>query len=215
MSSCMEKCVVRKNNTIIILPMGTLWFRQSARVYNTVALYVQLSRSYATARTLLQYTSYILKFCRGCYQNTNVTLSRLFMTARGHQANRTTFNDVCFNCGYKGHWSGECPARYASRSGGFRKTGGIKPPQASREIPLGNDESVGVSECESCVFIEVRAGGQNKGEIHSNDSLTPHNGSPMSVKGRLKSHIKFWEAIGAPQYILSTIEHGYKIPFQT
>ena len=45
--------------------------------------------------------------------------------------------------------------------------------------------------------------------------MTPRNGSPMSRKGRLKSHIKFWEAIGAPQYILSTIEHGYEIPFQT
>ena len=58
------------------------------------------------------------------HQNTNVTFFRLLMTAQGHQANRTEFNDVCFNCGYKRLWSRECPARYASRSGGFRKDWG-------------------------------------------------------------------------------------------
>ena len=79
------------------------------------------------------------------HQNTNVTFSRLLMTAPGHQENRTEFNDVCFNCGYKRHWSGECPARYASSRDVFEKTGGIKPPQASREIPFENDESVGMS----------------------------------------------------------------------
>ena len=29
----------------------------------------------------------------------------------------------------------------------------------------------------------------------------------------LKVHIAFWERINAPEYILDTIRHGYKIPF--
>ena len=33
------------------------------------------------------------------------------------------------------------------------------------------------------------------------------------VKGRLKEHVKFWEEIGANEYILSVIKNGYKIPF--
>lgn len=33
------------------------------------------------------------------------------------------------------------------------------------------------------------------------------------VKNRLREHIKFWENIGANQFILDTIKYGYKIPF--
>ena len=34
-----------------------------------------------------------------------------------------------------------------------------------------------------------------------------------SVKGRLKEHITFWIKIGAPNFVLSVIQEGYKIPF--
>jgi hypothetical protein len=34
-----------------------------------------------------------------------------------------------------------------------------------------------------------------------------------SVKGRLKEHITFWIKIGAPNFVLSIIQEGYKIPF--
>ena len=33
------------------------------------------------------------------------------------------------------------------------------------------------------------------------------------VKGRLKAYIRFWQDIGAPQWVLDTIRHGYVIPF--
>ena len=35
----------------------------------------------------------------------------------------------------------------------------------------------------------------------------------LSVKGNLRHNIKFWKSIGAPYYILSIIENGYKLPF--
>ena len=36
---------------------------------------------------------------------------------------------------------------------------------------------------------------------------------PFSVKDNLRHNIKFWNSIGAPYYILSIIENGYKLPF--
>ena len=36
---------------------------------------------------------------------------------------------------------------------------------------------------------------------------------PLSVKGNLRYNIKFWKSIGAPYYILSIIQNGYKLPF--
>ena len=33
-----------------------------------------------------------------------------------------------------------------------------------------------------------------------------------NVKGRLKTHLQFWQQIGANSYILDVIEHGYKLP---
>ena len=37
----------------------------------------------------------------------------------------------------------------------------------------------------------------------------------ISVKGRLKEHVEFWEKIGANDYVLSVIKNGYRIPFVT
>ncbi len=36
-----------------------------------------------------------------------------------------------------------------------------------------------------------------------------------TVKGNLKRHIKFWQSIGTSPFILSIIDNGYKIPFNT
>ena len=53
----------------------------------------------------------------------------------------------------------------------------------------------------------------DKGE----DSLlhTPLGGTSLTneVRGRLKAHIAFWVRIDAPEFILDTIRHRYKIPF--
>ena len=32
--------------------------------------------------------------------------------------------------------------------------------------------------------------------------------------GSLREHIKFWEDIGASDYILKTLREGYKLPFR-
>jgi hypothetical protein len=39
------------------------------------------------------------------------------------------------------------------------------------------------------------------------------NSRVMKVKGRLRQHVKFWQSIGASQFILDTISRGYIIPF--
>ena len=36
-----------------------------------------------------------------------------------------------------------------------------------------------------------------------------------AVKRRLRAHIQFWIDIGAPEWVLSVIKHGYFIPFET
>lgn len=41
------------------------------------------------------------------------------------------------------------------------------------------------------------------------------NSKVVLVKGRLRSHVQFWETIRAPKFILNTISRGYIIPFLT
>ena len=46
---------------------------------------------------------------------------------------------------------------------------------------------------------------------HEYDGPTP-DGTP-NVLGRLKSHVSYWEDMGASDFILNTIRTGYKLPF--
>ncbi|CAH3127943.1 unnamed protein product [Porites lobata] len=39
------------------------------------------------------------------------------------------------------------------------------------------------------------------------------SGHSLSVKGNLKNNLGFWRSIGAPDFILSIIENGYRLPF--
>lgn len=39
------------------------------------------------------------------------------------------------------------------------------------------------------------------------------SGQSINVKGNLKKNVEFWKFIGAPHFILTTIENGYKLPF--
>ena len=49
---------------------------------------------------------------------------------------------------------------------------------------------------------------------HELESGTSDPGStPLSVQGRLKPHVQFWERINAPPFITECIRKGYKIPF--
>ena len=38
------------------------------------------------------------------------------------------------------------------------------------------------------------------------------SGQSLNVKGNLKKNLEFWKSIGAPNFILTTIENGYKLP---
>ena len=45
----------------------------------------------------------------------------------------------------------------------------------------------------------------------------PSSNTPVSslkVKGRLRAHIQFWKDIEASDFIIDTIQEGYKIPFR-
>ena len=50
--------------------------------------------------------------------------------------------------------------------------------------------------------------------IYSNYEYEQGNATPI-VKGRFRAHIQFWIDIGAPEWVLSVIKHGYFIPFET
>ena len=39
------------------------------------------------------------------------------------------------------------------------------------------------------------------------------SGHSLRVKGNLKNNVVFWSSIGAPDFILSIIENGYRLPF--
>ena len=45
------------------------------------------------------------------------------------------------------------------------------------------------------------------------EKLEVESGCPLNVKGNLRVHIDFWKSIGAPNFILSVIENGYRLPF--
>ena len=35
----------------------------------------------------------------------------------------------------------------------------------------------------------------------------------LTVKGNLRKNLGFWRSISAPNFILTTVEKGYKLPF--
>ncbi|KAH3726213.1 hypothetical protein DPMN_052070 [Dreissena polymorpha] len=54
----------------------------------------------------------------------------------------------------------------------------------------------------------------NSQEIFTDDYYEYKQGKKeILVKSRLKNHVQFWKDIGANQFILDTIQNGYKIPF--
>ena len=50
-------------------------------------------------------------------------------------------------------------------------------------------------------------------DVENLDYFEFEEGRPLGVKGNLKKHIKFWEQISAPRFILNIIRDGYKLPF--
>ena len=48
-------------------------------------------------------------------------------------------------------------------------------------------------------------------QIAQNDEL--ESGHSLGVEGTLKNNLRFWRSLGVPDFILSVIENGYKLPF--
>ena len=89
------------------------------------------------------------------------------------------------------------------------KTNGLlEPLQLQSEVAMASEACTDWSDDELYV-LQVCC--EQKGEI-SLMSTVSMNATP-TVKGRLKAHIAFWEHINAPECILDTISHGYKIAF--
>ena len=57
----------------------------------------------------------------------------------------------------------------------------------------------------------------NEDDLAQVDQITPNyeleSGHSLRVKDNLKNNLGFWRSIGAPDFILSTIVNGYKLPF--
>ena len=57
----------------------------------------------------------------------------------------------------------------------------------------------------------------NEDDLAQVDQITQNyeleSGRSLGVKGNLKNNLGFWRSIGAPVFILSTIENSYKLPF--
>ena len=49
-------------------------------------------------------------------------------------------------------------------------------------------------------------------EMHEKELQLGHK-EATNAKGRLKKHVLFWEKIGANQFVIDTLTHGYKIHF--
>lgn len=90
-------------------------------------------------------------------------------------------------------------------------TGHIREVQQQQNSLAAENEENDLSESESRV-LQVQL--EQKGETVSKSKNPKESSQNHSVRGRLKQHIKFWERIEAPDFILSTIADGYKIPLK-
>ena len=114
----------------------------------------------------------------------------------------------CYRCQRLGHWAGKCraswPVSYRPNRSGFTFANPTHEnrPGAGGELEVQvNDEN---SDNPKDWIYQVL---DNEHECELETVVTP------SVKGRLKEHIPFWIKIDAPNFVLSVIQEGNKIPF--
>ena len=77
---------------------------------------------------------------------------------------------------------------------------------SSRNIVSENVKNIEVDTCDN-LSVDNLVCDKND----SNIGLTQAN---ISVKGRLKQHLNFWEKIEANEFILDVVANGYKLPFK-
>ena len=57
----------------------------------------------------------------------------------------------------------------------------------------------------------------NEDDLAQVDQITQdyelESGRSLGVKGNVKNNLGFWRSIGVPDFILSIIEYGYRLPF--
>ena len=121
-------------------------------------------------------------------------------------------SDKCFACGQFGHWAN---SPFAQTTAALTTT---EPRHAWPALPstssgtlsrLGTDEyfNAVVDPYSQSAGIDER----DLPECSYEDYL--ECSESVIVKGRLRINVKFWESIGASQFILGVIKEGYKIPF--
>ena len=105
----------------------------------------------------------------------------------------------CFKCGKFGHWAKDC--RSLSWPGSYQLLSYNSFPGISYNKPASGNQ---LNQSNEDVLAQVDQFTQNY-ELKSRHSLR--------VKGNLKNNLVFWRSIGAPDFILSIIENGYRLPF--
>ena len=114
--------------------------------------------------------------------------------------------DICFTCGWPGHWSKTCNVPLTSISN-----------QASSSLhqdPLGSSSSLGPPQRGSLTPSNNMASLCDELSKHEYEDIiqVDYSFDTVIVKGRLKDHMQFWLNSQAPEFILSIISEGYKLP---
>ncbi|CAB4027771.1 Hypothetical predicted protein [Paramuricea clavata] len=102
----------------------------------------------------------------------------------------------------------ECPLRMAIITSPRSQVGNNNVPVQTRV----ESEKSDLSEDEMCV-LQVQSYGKGEFVCTGINGRSQLPTQTCQVRGRLKQHIQFWEAIEAPKFILNTIREGYKIAF--
>ena len=123
---------------------------------------------------------------------------------------------LCFGCGSSRHYRRDCPLTDREDSADYNydsklsihfdqvRNNDLNECVDSENRPQCSDEQY-INVDEACDYI-----------MHNADMFDYEKcKTTLSVKGRLKKDIKFWQDINSNSYILDVIENGYRIPFLT